>query len=209
MQAKLLKNIIFIIISATLSGCQTSWNQDYVPIEFEAEGRNIYAYGDIDSDVIPRFLDVYNDNPEAEVLVLEMVGGSVDDEVNLKFSQMIRDLGLSTHVPSNGLVASGGTDLFLAGSHRTLEPGACVGVHAWATDDYEANDIARDDPVHQEYLRYFRKMGINEYFYWFTLAAASAQDMHWMSAQDVNRFSMTTDKPAPELGTKDVCDNRF
>lgn len=205
----LYKPFQFLTIFALLASCQTGSHDDYVPIEFENDGRQIYAYGDIDSDVIARFLDVYNDNPEAEVLVLEMVGGSVDDEVNLKFSQMVRDLGLKTRVPSDGLVASGGTDLFLAGTQRTLEPGACVGVHAWATDDYEATDIARNDPVHREYLNYFRNMGISEAFYWFTLDAASAKDMHWMSAQEANRFSMITGRLAPKLGTKDECDIRF
>lgn len=179
----------------------------YTPIAFENDGRYIYAYGDIDSRVIERFLTAYDNNPEAEVLVLEMIGGSLDDEVNLQFSAMVRDMGLKTHVPTYGLIASGGTDLFLAGIERTLENGACVGVHAWATDDYEATDIPRDDPVHDEYLDYMNRMGIDEEFYWFTLAAAPADEMHWMNVDEVNRFALTT-QALKSLGNQDVCDNR-
>lgn len=197
----------FIAIFTLLSGCTAFGQDDYVPIEFEAEGAFIYAYGDIDSDVIERFFDVYNDNPDVEILVLEYISGSLDDEVNLEFSQIIRDLDLMTLVPSNGLVASGGTDLFLAGTERLLEPGACVGVHAWATDEYEGTDVPKSDPVHQDYLSYFRQMGIAEEFYWYTLQAAPASQMHWMTADEVNLFKMTSD-PATRMGDQDTCDNR-
>lgn len=202
-----LKPFQLLTIAALVVGCTAFLFEDYIPIEFDVEGDHIYAYGDIDSGVIERFLDVYNAHPGAKILVLEMVGGSVDDEVNLEFSQIIRDLGLHTFVPFDGLVASGGTDLFLAGTHRTLEPGACVGVHAWATDEFEATDIARDDPVHQDYLKYFQNMGIDPSFYWYTLNAASAKDMHWMTAQEVNRFAMTS-SPAKNLGDQDTCQER-
>ena len=33
------------------------------------------------------------------------------------------------------------------------------------------------------YLEYGRQMGLPEDFYWFTIDAASPQDIHWMTEQ--------------------------
>ena len=105
------------------------------------------------------------------------------------------------------MVASGGTDLFLAGAKRILEPGACVGVHSWSDGFRDGQDAPKDAPIHQEYLDFYKAIGIDGAFYWYTLDVASADEMHWMSASEAKSFAMTT-KPTKRLSTGEDCDFR-
>ncbi|MEL7216751.1 MAG: alpha/beta hydrolase [Pseudomonadota bacterium] len=184
-----------LTLAATPGVADTVW---------EIEGNRAYLDGSIDWSTLDELDDILRSDPQVDTLVLGYVEGSLDDEANLELAREIRALGWATLVPAEGLVASGGTDLFLAGTTRSLEPGACVGVHAWATDDFTANDLARSDPEHGPYLYYFADIGIPEAFYWFTLEAAPAHDMHWMTAAEVDRFGLTTEA-APPLGNERDC----
>ncbi|MCX8952772.1 alpha/beta hydrolase [Ruegeria sp. NA] len=179
----------------------------YAPVHFVAEGDRIIASGTIDETTLSAFEDVTAENPEARTLVLQYIEGSVDDDANVIFSREVRKAGFDTIVPSDGLVASGGTDLFLAGRRRVLQPGACVGVHSWAGSGLVATELPKDDPEHDRYLDYFRDIGVDEAFYWYTLYAAPADSIHWMTAAEANRFDMTT-KAAPALGSALECDER-
>lgn len=198
-----LKRLLYLAPIAALSACLGA---DYEPMQFTSNGTEIVARGAIDAGTLDRFLDITERHPDARTLVLEMVEGSVDDEANLIFSREVRKRGFTTVVPSQGLIASGGTDLFLAGVTRQIAPGACVGVHSWG-GDVEGRDVPRTDPVHQEYLSYYDVMGTPQAFYWFTLDAAGADEMHWMSTAEVARFGMTT-APAAGLASAAVCDAR-
>ena len=87
--------------------------------------------------------------------------GSVDEEANLNLARMIRRAGISTHVPANGSIRSGAVELFLAGLKKTADPGAEFVVHSWMDEDgMEANDYPANDPVHAEYLDYYKEMGV-------------------------------------------------
>lgn len=180
---------------------------DYEPMSFTVSGSEIIARGVIDGSTLNRFLDVSEANSNLSVLVLEQVDGSADDVANLELSRVVRAAGFTTVVPSNGLVASGGTDLFLAGATRTLENGACVGVHSWSGGDIEGHALSRNDPEHRKYLSYYQEMGTDPEFYWFTLEAAPANGMHWMTASEASRFNMAS-SPVTQLGPTDTCDER-
>ena len=180
---------------------------DHTPMRFVASENAIIATGEIDADTLGLFEDIVAENPNAETLVLQYVGGSVDDEANVEFARVVREMGLNTQVPSGGLVASGGTDLFLAGVDRLLEDGACVGVHSWAAEDYTATDIPRSDPEHSRYLDYYEDVGTMAAFYWFTVQAAPADGMHWMTADEAKRFRLSTND-ASSLGSQTTCDDR-
>jgi len=94
---------------------------------------------------------------------IEMIDcdGSVDEEANLSLARMIRRAGISTHVPANGSIRSGAVELFLAGATKTADPGAEFVVHSWMDEDgMEANDYPANDPVHAEYLDYYKEMGV-------------------------------------------------
>ncbi|NOD32505.1 alpha/beta hydrolase [Ruegeria atlantica] len=179
----------------------------YTPVSFVAQGDQIIASGTIDETTLSAFEEVTAQNPEARTLVLQYIEGSVDDDANVIFAREVHRAGFDTVVPSNGLVASGGTDLFLAGNRRVLQPGACVGVHSWAGSGLVATDLPEDDPEHDRYLDYFKDIGVDEEFYWYTLFAAPADSMHWMTTAEANRFDLST-KGAPALGSATVCDER-
>jgi hypothetical protein len=88
--------------------------------------------------------------------------GTGDDEANLALARMVRKAGIATFVPNGGSVRSGGVELFLAGAERRAEPGAEFAVHSWVDEDgLEPDDYAESDPVNQEYVAYYREMGMS------------------------------------------------
>ena len=191
-------------LASLLAGCQAISD---TPAKFMVKGNAFVAVGDIDSSTKAAFEQALRENPDVRTLILEYVPGSLDDETNLELASLVRSYGFSTIVPENGLVASGGTDLFLAGKTRILEPGACVGVHSWGGDgSLEGRNVPKDDESHKLYLNYYENMEIPESFYWFTLEAAPVDDIHWMTAEEVDRFDLTT-SPAPGLGSAEKCDS--
>ena len=100
--------------------------------EFSVVGDRLYMVDEINSLTLDQFNAVVEAHPNIQTLVLTVVPGSVDDEINLLLGQRVRELGLDTHLVSRGMIASGGVDLFLAGVERTMESGASIGVHSWA-----------------------------------------------------------------------------
>ena len=177
---------------------------------FEVNGVELIMEGVIDGSTPGRLKRVLDDNPDLEWIVLDYVPGSADDEANLRAARMVRDRGLNTLVPSYAMIASGGTDFFLAGVERVVENGACIGVHSWSGGDVEAEpvDLPRNHPEHQKYLDFYRAVGIDTDFYWYTLQAAPAEGMHWMSESEMRSYAVGTDyEPASETDTT-RCDDR-
>ena len=124
---------------------------------------------------------------------MQNVEGSVDDEANLNAAKLVRAKGLNTLIPSDGIVASGGTDFFLAGTKRTVEDGAKIGVHSWAGAGIDnAAMLPKSHPEHQKYLQYYEEMGIASEFYWYTLVSASSDDIHWMTPMEQKKYQLAT-----------------
>lgn len=89
--------------------------------------------------------------------------GSEDDEANLALARMVRAARIDTSVPAGGSVRSGAVELFLAGVHRQADSRAEFAVHSWRDDlGREADDLAQSDPVHREYLDFYRDMGLSD-----------------------------------------------
>ncbi|MEM8919303.1 MAG: alpha/beta hydrolase [Pseudomonadota bacterium] len=155
-------------------------------------------------------------NQNIKILVMQNVPGSDDDNDYLDAAWGLHQNGFTIIVPSDGLIASGGTDFFLAGTFRIIQPGACIGVHSWEDDGpppYAANQLPRNHAEHGDFLEYFRAIGISPEFYWFTINAAPASGMHWMSPAEINRFKMSSiPLPADDRETpaerQARCDNR-
>ncbi|MDG2149361.1 MAG: hypothetical protein P8N09_07545 [Planctomycetota bacterium] len=168
-------------------------DEEFRGATFEVQGERAIMTGVIGPTTPGRVLELVLEHPEVEQIVLQDMPGSMDDESNLRAASLMRRLGLSTHVPADGMVASGGTDLFLAGVRRSAEPGARFGVHSWADVGFEGADVPRDDPQHDLYLDYYREMGIPEAFYWYTLEAASADDIHWMTEDELEQYGFFTE----------------
>ena len=159
----------------------------------------IYMKGIIYSNTLDDIQQAFEANPKITTLVMEDVPGSIDDVVNLVASQEIRKHNINTYIPENGMVASGGTDMFLAGKKRAVHPTAKLGVHSWSGGDQVALDFPRDHDEHKKYLAYYTEMNIPLDFYWYTLEAAPADDIHWMTIEEIEKYSIVTTNPYSKL----------
>ena len=162
------------------------------PVTFEIDGTNAIMSGTIGQSTPFRVMELVLFHPEVKTIVMTDVPGSVDDDSSLRASRMVRAHGLNTHVPSDGEVASGGTDFFQAGVQRTCEKGAMFGIHSWAEFGAEGSDYPRESEEHDMYLDYCDEMGIPQSFYWYTLEVASADDIHWMTEKELAEYEMLT-----------------
>lgn len=190
---------ICVVVALAFAGCSDSGDtdQDYTPLSLTPQGDHFVANGVIDGTTPKMLREAFAAHPGIKKIVLQFVPGSVDDEANLQASRLLRASGFMTVVPAGGLVASGGTDMFLAGATRNVNSGACVGVHSWAAGNgTEGKDLPREDAQHQLYLGYYQEMGIVPEFYWFTLQEADAQVMHYMSNAGITQFTVATSSVA-------------
>lgn len=138
------------------------------------------------------------DNPDVTMLELRDVPGSGDDEINVQTGRLIRQAGLTTFVSAGSYAASGGVDLFAAGVERKVEKGAILGIHSWCCSDdgTPVAELPRDHPAHAEQLAYFTEMLGKEAgteFYFLTLNAAPAEDIHEMTVAEMTSTGLVTE----------------
>ena len=148
--------------------------------------------GDVTSATPRQFAAMMAAYPHLKRLEMVDCPGSLDEEANLILARAIRRAGLETVVPSGGSVRSGAVELWLAGSTRRAAPDAEFGVHSWADDTgREANDYPANDPVHAEYLGYYREMGMDDAraraFYALT-NSTPFDDVRYLTRDDMARF---------------------
>lgn len=140
------------------------------------------------------FDNIIKDNPNATLLIMMDCPGSEDDDANLLAARKIRKAGLNIHATATSELASGAVDMFFAGVKRTMEQGAKFGVHSWSDGQNEATDFPRGHAQHQPYIDYFIEMGLSqqqsEDFYYFTINAASADGLHWMTQAEIDKYSL-------------------
>jgi len=172
---------------------------EYKPAKFTFKNEDdsydiVYMNGVIGSGTLAVMQTLFNNYPQIQTIVMQDVPGSMDDDTNLLASMEIRNRGINTHIPSDGMVASGGTDMFLAGVKRSIAPGAKIGVHSWDDGSGKAAlDYPRDHQAHVSYLDYYNAIGITTDFYWYTLEAAPAEGNHWMTAEEMVKYKVLTD----------------
>ncbi|KHT47777.1 alpha/beta hydrolase [Vibrio sinaloensis] len=172
------------------SKCDMSLDGDKA-LTFYVKGNVATLSGVVCSGSPDTFEDMLEGSPQVNTLVFKNINGSADDEANTELGYMVRDAGMNSVIGKNGHIASGGTDLFLAGLKRTVEPGAKIGVHSWAsTDGMDGSTLPRDHQEHQRYLKYYETLGIDTDFYWFTLDAAKPQDMHYMTRDELVKYGV-------------------
>lgn len=163
--------------------------------EFKVDGEYLYMNGEINSKTPGQLKEVIKKNPDVKTIVMLVVPGSNDDEANLPMATWVREQGLNTHLTKDSLVASGGTDFFLAGVKRTMEKGAQIGVHSWLDvgSGKEAKDIPRDDSQHEMNRKYIEDMLGKDDFYWYTIYSAPAEDIHYMTSSEIEKYNMVTE----------------
>lgn len=167
------------------------------------EGTRLFLLGRFDSGTPAVVHAALSAHPNVQTLVFTANGGSVDDRATLELGREIRARGLHTSVIGDGAIASGGVDLFLSGTHRSVERGARIGVHSWEhcwgdADGEEpgckqAKDHDPADPEHALHLHYVEEMLHDDAFYWFSIAAAPSDSIHWMTDEEIERFGLATD----------------
>jgi len=151
--------------------------------------------GVIDSNTPAHWDNFIVANPNISTIIMKDCPGSEDDEANLRAARKIRQQGVMIHLPADAEIASGAVDLFLAGTTRTREVGSKIGVHSWADGrGKEATDFPVGHEEHQLYIDYYKEMGFSqidaEAFYYFTINAAEAADIHWMTDTEKKSFCL-------------------
>ena len=153
--------------------------------------------GVIGSKSLEHFEALMQDHPEVTRINIRQLPGSEDDATNVQLGRAIYAQGLHLHIEDNGMVASGGTDFFLAGQKRTIGSNVEIGVHSWSDGSQEATDFPEDSPEHQMFLDYYEAIGFSadwsREFYFFTINAAPASGIHNMSAAEIEYYGMLTD----------------
>ncbi|MCM1989163.1 hypothetical protein [Oceanirhabdus seepicola] len=161
--------------------------------EFRVDGEMLFMNGEINSKTPKQLKKVVSENPQITTIVMLEVPGSNDDEANFPMCSWIREQGLNTHLTKESLVASGGSDFFLAGNERTMEQGAKIGVHSWSdTSGTEAKDLPKDHPDHEMNRKYIEDMLGKDDFYWYTIYAAPANDIYFMTEEEILKYNMVT-----------------
>ncbi|MFK7933595.1 MAG: hypothetical protein AB8G22_08790 [Saprospiraceae bacterium] len=179
------------------------------PLRFEVQNANsTYAilHGTIDGttpNVVTNFINTY---PNVNTLIFMQIPGSDDDAANLVAARLLRNRGYTHYLPAvnayneDAFIASGGVDLFLSGTRRIIDPQAEVGVHAWSDGTNEATDFPNNSPEHASYIDYYVEMGFSQAdaatFYFFTINAAPAADIHNMTEAELEQYKMRTCKYA-------------
>lgn len=156
------------------------------------DGTTVRMAGDVTSATPRQFAAMLAAFPGLRRLEMVDCPGSLDEEANLLLARAVRRAGMETVVPAGGSIRSGAVELWLAGTVRRAAPDAEFGVHSWA-DEYgrEANDYPASDPVHAEYLGYYREMGLDaakaREFYALT-NATPFDEVRYLTRGDMARF---------------------
>lgn len=161
------------------------------PAVISSSGSEIRIRGVIQTGSLSTFNTILNADSGITTVVLENVPGSDDVNDSFGIGRRIRAERLNTHIPAEGVVASGGTDIFIAGVGRTAEDGAYIGVHSWSdSDGVRGIDLPNSDQRHQPFIDYYQEMGLSSDFYFFAVRAASPELVHWMTDTEISQFSL-------------------
>ncbi len=163
--------------------------------QFHVHGAFAVAYGNIGSTTPGVVQDLIDNFPLVTTIVMHSCPGSEDDVANIEASMLIYNHGYKMYLPLNGWVASGATDMFLAGSIRVItETPESVGVHAWSDGTNDATDFPVGHFEHTLYIDYYKDLGFSqqeaENFYYFTINAAAADDIYWMTETELDEYKI-------------------
>lgn len=168
--------------------------QDEFGIFYVIDEETVEMEGEISSSTLADFNELLAAYPNIARIEIIECGGSSNDEINLKVSKKVHDSGIHTHLLDDGMIASGGVDFFLAGVKRTIGQHTQIGVHSWSDGQREAKDFPVDHRNHQPYIQYYLSIGFTkkqaEQFYYFTINAAPAESMHWMTENEIEQYNM-------------------
>ncbi|QUX97188.1 alpha/beta hydrolase [Marinomonas sp. CT5] len=186
--------VLFLTACTGMEANQKTASNGDDGLVIDVEKNTAYLSGVLGADLVKQLSDMIRKNPNVTELVLVDVPGSVDQQATMEGARLIRRLGLNTRIASTGYVLSGGVDLFLGGVKRSIGAGAGVGVHSWSDGTkVSAKSLNQADPVHATYVNFYLEMGVPERFYWFSLEAAPADRVYFLSPEEVYDFQLATE----------------
>ncbi len=188
--------ILGMFSALSLASCQKSGFMTKYGIFDVKDDSTTTMNGTIGGRTDNHFDNLIKKYPNITWVELDNCPGSRNDEVNLQVAKKIHDLGLNTRLFSNSEIASGAVDLFLAGNKREIESGAKIGVHSWAGGGKVPTELPKDDPEHYLYIDFYKSVGMSDSaateFYFFTIESAKADDIHWMTEEEIKLYNMST-----------------
>lgn len=200
MFSKKIKSLAVLLLTINLAFTSCT-KEDFAPNRFGiftvlSDSTSIEMDGTIKGRSLDDFMDLVIAYPNTNKINIKNCDGSTNDEVNLQLSQEVYQRQMHIHIMDNGLIASGGTDFFLAGKTRTKGTNTQIGVHSWAGLFVEATDFPRGHEHHLPYIDYYVSVGFtqqqSEDFYYFTINAAPADSIHWMTDQELKQYNILT-----------------
>lgn len=198
-----MKNHLFLLIvssflivgSISISNCKKGYEDRFGPF-YVANDTLVYMNGDMGNRIADQFDDLISQYPDISMIIMEECPGSKDDIALFEAGVNLKNHNINIHLPPYGQIESGAVDLFLAGTIRTMEAGAKIGVHSWSEGSKEATDYPPGDQAHEPYIQYYMDIGRTredaEEFYYFTINSASADNIHWMTKDEIAYYMMTT-----------------
>ncbi|MDA9970464.1 hypothetical protein N9E56_01375, partial [Flavobacteriaceae bacterium] len=183
--------LTLLLIKILMSSCselKTIQKYGLKPPTIEIKGDKAYVNGTLGITFYDLFVETLNKHPELKTIVLLDIPGSVNDEWNLKSCLLLNKKGLNTELLNNSIVESGGTDLFVSGKKLIIADGAKIGVHSWAGGKKSATDYPKGHKEHKMFLDLYKSVDVDTSFYWFTLQAAPADGMHFMTKDEIFKY---------------------
>lgn len=193
--------IVFLIFGVLTHSCNESdtlsTSRQYGVFRVLEDDNTVEMNGVIGSTSLKDFNDLEGTYPNINKINILRCEGSSDDEINLKLSAKIHQKGINIHLEDNGEIASGGVDFFLAGIKRTRGTNTKIGIHSWAGDHVVATDFPVGHANHMPYINYYVSVGFTqqqaEDFYYFTINAAPATAIHWMTTDEILKYNLLTE----------------
>lgn len=192
---KLFISLFTLTLAGGLAACETAaiLMLNATPItSLQVKGDKLYVMDILNSKTFGQMKEVINANPQVDTLVFTAMPGSIDDETTFAMGRWLREQNLNTHLTAKSVIASGAVDLFLSGVERTMENGAQLGVHSWSDGSKEAADFPKSSPEHDLNKSYIVDMGVPADFYWFTIYEAAADEISWMTHENINKYDILT-----------------
>ena len=199
MKKRVKLGVFFVVVGFTFSACS---KEDSPPVDertfgiftVQDDGVTVLANGDIRTRTLADFNKMIEAFPNIGQIHIKEMPGSLDDETNVQIGRLIYGRNIDTHLLDGGLIASGGVDFYLAGKARTLGNEVMVGVHSWSDGNKEATDFPENAPEHDLFIDYYKAIGFGDQlardFYFFTINAAAADDIHYMSSSEIEKFQL-------------------
>ncbi len=186
--------VAFIFIMVFTSCGDTISEEDYGIFSFQ-DDQTVIMDGLIDSDIATYWNNYISDHPNTVRMIMNDCPGSTDDDANWEAAKSIYANQIDIHLTSTSVIASGAVDLFMAGNVKTREAGSKLGVHAWSDGNgTEATEYPEGHIEHQDAIAYYQDIGYSlkeaESFYYFTINAAAAADIHWMTDSEIELYKV-------------------